>query len=176
MLFDTAAIKNGPDRGLRIALAVTAVVPLLFIFIAGAVWRMSATATSGTNNVQGQPPSWFFAFFWTLITLMWGLVVVLAALQMIGRGALVAVLVLSVLLAIVCALWLYVYNGLKQKGNSCLVLGTALLLGLVMWSVLATATYSDNDARIACTAMFAVFVAWAAYALMLNFFDANLKA
>ena len=176
MLFDSNLIKG---NGTRLVAAVMGIIPIVLIFAANALWR---TSTSAAQSVQGRPSPWFFAFVWSIICMVLVFLTTLVAFRATYSGSSMYVSFVITLLGVTSALWIYIYNGRKNKANSVIVMGTVVFVGMWLLTSLLGTTFdnpsggSGHEAE--CTKLVAsglctIPVAWALYALILGFIDAQ---
>ena len=142
-LFDTSLIKG---NNTRISLAVVGgLVPAIGIFTFGNFWQ---TGSNAGSTVQGRPASWFFAFAWSIVVVAIALIMVLCSFNIVSLAPLVAVFVLVLLFASMAILWLYVFNQKDDKGSAAQVLASCVLLSLLIFAVLSTTKYQDDDENV----------------------------
>lgn len=177
-MFETNLIRPNNDKvdALRVSVAVVAsIVPIVGIFTAGAVWP---TSSDSAATVQGRPPSWFFAFMWTVIVLMLSFVAIISSLNMLTVASLVGLLVLVLLFTVVAIGWLWYYNHRQDKNGAALTLGLAVLVTVLLYATVSTSQYQDDAStnvttRTLNSTLVAFPLVWCSYALLLNMFDAN---
>lgn len=173
-MFETK-LFTGPDRALRIATLVLSLVPLVLIFSASAAWDVS----SAGDSVGATPPGWFFITIWVIVILLYIVIGAVLAFHAISKAALIAWIVMATIFGVLGLLWQYTYAdiGTGQAGN---VLGVALWIGLLTWTVLLYTKYNDDDNKTAIVragvlnaCLYTVVVTWLLYAVGLNIADSK---
>jgi tryptophan-rich sensory protein len=150
---------------------VNAFLPVLLIMIVGST--VFSPGSDNATEIRGRPPGWFFAFIWSLITLLWSLALVVST--MCTKSAVLFILFQSMSLVTVLTvfLWLVVNSMDKESGTTAQVLAVCTFLSLTLLVISVTAATENVNTSLIMSLSMAPLFSWCSIATLLNFLAIN---
>ena len=105
------------NNGRKILVVLVSLLPIILIFGLGSIWTPT---TNVGSTVSGRPPKWVFGMTWAIVTLAWTVSLYIASTHMPTKSYL-CFIVLSIIVAILCVIWLWLYSDSKTGAAPLLI-------------------------------------------------------
>ena len=125
----------------KILVVLLSLSPIVIIFGLGSIWTPT---TNVGSTVSGRPPSWVFGVAWAIITLAWTISLYIASTHMSTKSY-IYFIVLSIIVSILCVIWLWISSDSKIVAAPLLLLINFISFITLVFTMLTN--YKPNQHR-----------------------------